>query len=191
MSHHTIPQESTAVFRAADLERNWRWLLALGIVWIVLGSFAIVMPFAAALALELVLGAIFVIGGLAQGFQAFHGRNDGAFMLHLFGGLLAVVLGGLLLFFPLEGVLTLTLLLSAFFIAEGAVKLLWAFQHRSLSSWRWVLFSGLLGIAAGLLIWFVWPGSALWALGLVVGIELIFSGWAMAMLAVAARRTAA
>lgn len=187
MTNQTLVQDNTAFVGWEPLRRNWGWLLALGIVWIVLGSLAIVMPFAATLALELVLGAIFAVGGIAQVVQAFRCRGWRGLALHVAGGILALVLGGLLLFFPLEGVLTLTLFLSAFFIVEGSVKVVSALQHRSFPHWGWVLFSGLLGITIGVLIWLGWPSSAVWALGLLVGIELIFSGWSMVMLAISAR----
>lgn len=187
MTEQTNHQKTTALVEWEALHRNWGWLLALGIVWIVLGSFAIVMPFAATLALELVLGAIFAVGGIAQVVQAFRCRGWRGFTLHVTGGILAAILGALLLFFPLEGVLTLTLFLGAFFLIEGVIKVLSALQHRTFSNWGWMLFSGLLGIAVGVLIWLGWPSSAIWVLALLVGIELIFSGWSMVMLAISAR----
>lgn len=173
----------------AALFRNWPWLLGLGVLWICLGTLAIVMPFAATLAFELVLGAIFAAGGIAQLVQAFGCRGWRGFAVHAVAGLLALVLGGLLLFFPMQGIVTLTLFLSAFFLASGVLKIISAIQHRSFGSWGWMLLSGILGLAIGLLILFGLPGTAAWVLGLLVGIELIFSGWSMVMLAISARRS--
>ncbi len=187
MTNQTPEQDNTVFVGWERLRRNWKWLLTLGIVWIVLGSIAVVIPFTATLALELVLGAIFAVGGIAQLVQAFRCRGWRGLALHVVSGVLALVLGGMLLFFPRQGVLTLTLLLSVFFIIEGVVKVVSALQHRSFAYWGWMLFSGLLGIIIGVLIWLGWPSSAVWVLGLLVGIELIFSGWAMVMLAISVR----
>lgn len=186
--------EQTEVYRRAkptgwdSLRERWGWLLALGILWAVLGVLAIVMPFAATLALELVLGAIFAAGGLVQIIHAVRCWGARGAIAQVLGGLLALVLGGLLLLFPLEGIATLTLFLSAFFIVQGGFKLVAALQHRYVPRWGWILVSGILSIAVGVLIWLGWPASAIWALGLLVGIELIFSGCSMIMLALAARR---
>lgn len=187
MTNQTLEHRNAALAEWGALRRNWGWLLALGIAWIILGSLAIIVPFAATLALELVLGAIFAVGGVAQIVQAFRCRGWRGFALHLLGGLLALVAGGLLLFFPLQGVLTLTLFLGAFFLIDGGVKIASALRHRPFANWGWLLFSGILGVAVGMLIWLGWPSSAIWALGLLAGIELIFSGWSMVMLALSAR----
>lgn len=170
------------------LRANRGWMTALGILWILLGIAAIVLPFAATLAVELVLGAIFIVGGVAQIIQAFRARGWRGALLHGLGGLLAVVLGVLLLLFPAEGILTVTLVLAAFFIVDGVLRVISAFQHRGMAAWGWILVSGLLGIAVGALIWLGWPSTAAWALGLLVGIQLIFGGWSLVMLATAAGR---
>lgn len=170
------------------LPQNWGWLLGLGVLWIVFGSLAILLPFAATLAITLLLGAIFAAGGILQVVQGVRCRGWHGAAMHIVGGILALVLGGILLFFPLTGILSLTLFLSAFFIVTGVLKVISALQHRGLQNWAWLLFSGLLGLAIGVLIWVGWPGTAVWMLGLLVGVELIFTGWSMVMLALAARR---
>ena len=167
---------------------NWGWFLALGIFWIVMGALAIVLPFAATFAVALLIGALLGAGGIVQVVHAFRCKGWRGTALNGLIGLLSVVAGVLLLFFPLGGVLTLTLVLSVFFIAAGVFRTLAALQNRDLAGWGWMLFSGLLGIGVGLIIWLAWPESAVWALGLLVGIELTFSGWSMVMIALAARR---
>lgn len=171
-----------------SFKRNWGWLLALGVIWIVLGAIAVIAPFAATLATELLLGALFLVGGLAQVIQAFRCRDWPGILLHALGGMLAVVLGGVLVIFPLQGMLTLTLALSAFFIVAGGLKILYALNQRPLRRWGWILFSGVLGVVVGALIWMQWPGSAAWVLGILVGVELIVTGWWMVLVALAARR---
>lgn len=171
-----------------EIQTAWGWLLALGILWIILGTLAIIMPFAATLALEMVFGVLFVIGGVAQLIQAFRAKGWGGAAFQVLGGLLALALGVILLLFPLQGVLTLTILLAAFFVAQGIVKVVSAFRQQPSSGWGWLLFSGLLGIVVGIIIWAGLPGTAVWVLGLLVGIELIFSGWAMIMIAMAGKK---
>jgi uncharacterized membrane protein HdeD (DUF308 family) len=188
MVEHSM-EHSEAESRAwHSLRHNWGWLLALGIVWVAFGTLAIIMPLAAGLAFELILGAIFAAGGVFQIFQAVRCRGSNGALMQGLGGALALILGGLLLVFPLQGLASLTLLLSAFFIVAGGFKIVASLQHRSLRYWGWLLVSGILGVLVGVLIWIGWPSSAAWALGLLAGIELIFGGWSMVMLALAARR---
>lgn len=171
-----------------DLQRNWRWLLGLGVVWIVLGVLAIAMPLAAGIALELVLGAVLLVGGISQTFHAFMNRAWDGFAAQILGAVLAIVAGGLLLFFPMQGVITLTLLLGGFFVATGIIRVILGLQHRGLGGWGLLLASGVLGILIGILILAGWPSSALWAVGLLAGIELIFAGVSLSILGAALRR---
>ncbi|MCI0591173.1 MAG: HdeD family acid-resistance protein [Gammaproteobacteria bacterium] len=172
---------------ADALEKNRGWFLALGIVWIVLGTVAIITPFMATLAIELLIGSLFLIGGIAQLIHVFTGEAWKGFFLHLFGALLALLAGGLLLWYPLGGVISLTLLLVAYFIAEGVSKIILAFQVRPKGNWGWLLFSGVIAIVLAGLIWAHFPSSAAWAIGLLVGINMLFGGWTLVMLAIAAR----
>ena len=184
----TKDQSTDPIPGLKDVQAAWGWLLALGILWIILGTLAIIMPFAATLAVEMVFGVVFLIGGVAQLVQAFRSKGWKGFALQVLGGLLALALGVILLFFPLQGVLTLTILLAAFFVAQGIVKIMAALRQRPASGWGWLMFSGILGIIVGVIIWAALPEAAIWVLGLLVGIELIFSGWAMVMIAMAGKK---
>jgi uncharacterized membrane protein HdeD (DUF308 family) len=164
------------------------WFIGLGIVWIVLGTLAVLVPFVATLAVELLFGAIFLIGGIAQVIHAFRARAWSGFLGQLLVGVLAIVLGIVLLLFPIQGALTLTIVLAAFFIAQGVLQLFYALRDASLPGRGWMIASGVLSIIVGGLIWLQLPGSAVWALGLLVGIQLIFTGWALVMTAMALRR---
>jgi uncharacterized membrane protein HdeD (DUF308 family) len=95
------------------------------------------------------------------------------------------------LIFPLAGVITLTMFLAAYFVAAGILKAIHALQHRGTSGWGWALVSGLISIALGILIWSGFPGTALWALGVIIGIDLIFYGWALIFLYSTLKRIAA
>ena len=90
--------------------------------------------------------------------------------------------------FPFPVAYELTILLAAFFVAQGIVKIMAALRQRPASGWGWLMFSGILGIIVGVIIWAALPEAAIWVLGLLVGIELIFSGWAMVMIAMAGKK---
>lgn len=167
---------------------HWGWFLALGILWIVLGTVAVILPWLATVAAALTFGALLGAGGIMQIVQAFRCKRWRGTALHAVMGLLYLAAGVILLFLPFQGILTLTLVLAGLFIAVGILRIIAALQDRSLRGWGWLLFSGILGIGVGLIIWLGWPGTAAWALGLLVGIELIFSGWALVMIALAARK---
>jgi uncharacterized membrane protein HdeD (DUF308 family) len=169
------------------LSRNWGWLLAFGILMIILGIFAIGAPVVATIAFQVVLGWLLVIGGIAEGIHAFMAQNWRGFLFELLSAILYVVVGALLLFNPLLGAAALTLLLAVFLVVEGIFKIIMALRVRDHRGWGWVLASGILSLILGAMIWAQWPASGLWVIGLLVGIQLLFTGWSVVMLALAAR----
>jgi uncharacterized membrane protein HdeD (DUF308 family) len=169
------------------LSRNWGWLLALGILMIILGVIAIGEPVVATIAVQIVLGWLLVIGGIAEGIHAFMAKDWRGFLLQLLSAILYVVVGIVLLVNPLLGAAALTLVLAVFLIVEGIFKIIMAVRVRDHRGWGWLLASGILSLILGVLIWSQWPGTADWVIGLLVGIQLLFTGWALVMLALAAR----
>jgi uncharacterized membrane protein HdeD (DUF308 family) len=169
------------------LSRNWGWLLAFGILMIILGVIAIGAPVVATIAVQIMLGWLLVIGGIAEGIHAFMAQGWRGFLLELLSAILYLVVGVLLLVNPLGGALALTVLLAAFLIVEGIFKVVMAMRVRDHRGWGWLLASGILSLILGVLIWAQWPASGLWVIGLLVGIQLLFTGWALVMLAIAAR----
>jgi uncharacterized membrane protein HdeD (DUF308 family) len=169
------------------LSRNWGWLLAFGILMIILGIFAIAMPKPATLAVQVALGWILVIGGIVEGIHAFMAQGWRGFLLELLSAILYLAVGILLLVNPVAGALALTVVLAVFLIVEGILKVILAFQVRDHRGWGWLLASGILSLLLGLLIWAEWPVSGLWVIGLLVGAQLLFTGWTLVMLALAAR----
>ena len=110
------------------------------------------------------------------------------FAWSLLTALLAILFGLILIFRPLAGALTLTMILVAFFILEGVTAIVLAVRHREhLRSWGWVLFSGIVDLLLAYLIWAGWPSSADWAIGLLVGINMLFFGLSLVMTALTAR----
>jgi uncharacterized membrane protein HdeD (DUF308 family) len=164
-------------------KRIWFWLLGTGIFTILLGIAAILLPFTAALTIETLLAAIFMIAGVAHILHAFQCRHTKGLVLRLLAGFFYGLSGIILFAFPLQGVLTLTLLLVILFIVAGSFKIALALYLNPLPSWGWLLFSGVISALLGILIWTGLPGTAKWAIGLLVGIELLFSGWYMTMFA--------
>jgi uncharacterized membrane protein HdeD (DUF308 family) len=159
------------------------WLVFLGIILIVAGIAAIGMPLVASLAVELFIGWILVVSGIMQSIYSFSSRRWGRFFMRLLAGLLYLVAGIMLLVHPLRGILTLTLLLGILFVLEGLCKIIGSLQIRAIPNWGHLFWSGVLALIIGILIWRGWPSSAAWAIGLLVGVNTLFRGWAMIALA--------
>jgi uncharacterized membrane protein HdeD (DUF308 family) len=163
------------------------WFVFLGIALIIIGAASIAFPFIATIAAKTVIGWLFLIGGVIQVVHAFSTQKWSAFFLELIVGLLYVVAGGWMAFFPFAGIITLTIFLAVFFIIEGVIEIAMGFRVRPASGWVWLLISGVIAIAAGVLILAGLPSTAIWAIGLLVGINLIFSGISYLSLASAAK----
>ncbi|MEO8419917.1 MAG: HdeD family acid-resistance protein [Hyphomicrobium sp.] len=167
---------------------KWGWFLALGIVLIVAGLAAIAFPLMGTIAAKLLLGWLFLIGGVMMILHAFQAPGWQGFLWELLIGILYAFAGAYLAFFPFTGLITLALVLSVLFIIEGIFEVIQAFRVRPHEGWFWLLLSGLAALAVGVLIALGLPNSAEWALGLLVGINLLFSGWSYVFLALAGRR---
>jgi len=174
----------------SDVIRDrWGWFLALGVALIVLGAIAIALPGLTSLGVTIMLGWLLLIGAIVQAVHAFTVPRWSGFTIGIITAVLYGIVGVLLLSNPLAGMLTLTIVLAAYFAIEGICKIVLSIQMKKLSkSWGWVLFSGLVSLALAAIIWAALPGDAFWVLGLLVGINFIFSGWATVMLALAVNR---
>jgi uncharacterized membrane protein HdeD (DUF308 family) len=192
MSNPTLPDLDGFRSRLAGaVHAHWKLFLAEGIVMVVLGLLAIAVPEIASLAITLLIGWLFFIGGIFRTVSLLQHRRMPGFAWSLFAALLAIALGLVLLLRPLAGVLTLTIWLITFFVIEGIAAILLAIEHRRhLPSWGWVLLSGLVDLFLAYLIWDGWPSSAGWAIGLLVGINMVFVGVSLIMTALAARTMA-
>jgi len=192
MSDHTLPDLDDVRGRLASaIHNHWKLFLVEGIVMMVLGLLAIAVPEVASLAITIFIGWLFFVGGIFRTISVVQHRTMPGFGWALATALLAIVLGLVLLLRPIAGVLTLTLALVVFFVLEGISAILLAVEHRRhLSSWGWILFSGLVDLLLAFLIWDGWPSSADWAIGLLVGINMVFLGLSLIMTALAARTMA-
>lgn len=167
---------------------HWTWFLVLGIVLLAAGVAAIAFPWISTIAAKIALGWIFLLGGAVLVIHAFSARQWSGFLLGLLVGVLYLVAGGYLAFLPFAGILTLTILLAALFLAEGVLEVIMAFRVRPHEGWGWLLLSGLVAIAVGALIALQLPSSATWAIGLLAGINMLSTGWGFVFLALAGRR---
>lgn len=165
------------------IQNHRYWLLFEGIAFALLGIFAIALPVVSTLGSELFIGWLFLFGGIVQLVRTFKVRHARGFLGTLLSGILYLVFGVLLLLFPIAGILSLTFLLTIFFIAEGVAKIILGFQLRPLRRWGWFVLNGILALIIAYIIWSGWPGTAYWVLGLLVGINMLFFGLSLIFLA--------
>lgn len=159
-----------------ELHKHWVLLLSLGILLIILGLIAISYSTITTFASVVFLGVIILAAGIVQAVQAFWARRGEGFWFTLIAGILYTVVGALLISRPAAAALTLTLILAAFFIVSGLIKIVGSIVSR-FDQWGWVLLSGIISLLLGAMIWSEWPESSLWVIGLFVGIDLLFIGW--------------
>jgi uncharacterized membrane protein HdeD (DUF308 family) len=174
---------------ATSLHEHWVLFLVEGIVLVVLGLIAIALPPIATLAVEILFGWLFLISGITGLITTFWMRQAPGFWWALLSAALAIAAGLVLLAWPLSGVLTLTLILIVFFTMEGVATIMYALEHkRELSGrWAWMLASGVVDLIVAGIIVIGLPGTAAWAIGLLVGINMIFGGSALIAMALHAR----
>jgi uncharacterized membrane protein HdeD (DUF308 family) len=178
--------EASEVFREAmreTVKEYSLWYLAQGVLMMATGVLAVIAPAFSSTVVVLLLGWLLIISGVAQGISLIGAGKVPHFWLQLISVILAVLIGFLFLRDPTQGLLTITLLLIVFFMIEGISKVVFALTIRPFPNWIWVLASGLVGILLSAVLWASLPGPAMWLIGLLLGIELISAGAAMAYLA--------
>ena len=192
---HEAPLNVTALQSRmiAAVRAHWKAFLVEGILLALLGLGAIVIPPLASLAVTIFLGWIFLVSGIAGLVLTFWARQMPGFWWSLISAVLAIGAGIILLARPVQGTLTLTIVVGAYFVAEGVATIMYALEHRRELSgrWSWMLVAGLMDIVISFFIIAGLPGSALWAIGLLVGINLLIGGTALVGMALAARNGAA
>jgi uncharacterized membrane protein HdeD (DUF308 family) len=168
------------------LRSSWGWLLALGVALIILGLLAITFSLIATLATMVMFGILLLLGAGAQIANAIWSRRWRGFFLHLLISILYFIVGLLLLEHPIPAAAGLTLVVAAFLLVEGLIRIVVSVVER-FPAWGWSLLNGVISFILGLMIWRQWPWDALWVIGLFVGIDMLFSGWMWVMLALAVR----
>jgi uncharacterized membrane protein HdeD (DUF308 family) len=178
---------------AKALHEHWKLYLAEGIILVLLGALAVVVPPLATVAFTLLLGWLFLFSGVIGLATTFWARGAPGFWWALVSAVLAIVVGGWIIASPAGGVVSLTLVLIVFFVMEGVASIMFAIEHRNEFSgrWGWMVASGVIDIVLAAMIYAGLPGSAAWAIGLLVGINMMFGGIALIGMALHARSEAA
>jgi uncharacterized membrane protein HdeD (DUF308 family) len=192
MSENMPPKlEEMRSLIAAEMAKHWKTFLFQGLLISLLGAVAILVPQVATLVVDLFIGWILIFGGVIRALTLFRSRSLPGTIWSVLASVRAIVLGLLLVFKPAEGVMTLTMVMVAFFIIQGVFSILLAFQFRAhVRSWGWTLLSGVVDLVLAYLISRGWPDTASWAIGLLVGINMLFAGMALIFTAFAARNGA-
>lgn len=169
-----------------QLQQNWGWYFALGACLVVLGTLAMIYSWTTTLFSVIYLGLLLIILGIFEGTQSLKISEWSSSFLHLFLGILYTIGGLFMVWEPAINALSLTLLLSIFFVVSGILKIIFAMINE-IPHKIWLIANGIITTLLGLLIWQQWPISGLWAIGLLVGVDMVFSGWTLIMLSFAAK----
>ena len=191
----TLPQDLSDLKSKmnAAVREHWHAFLIEGILLVILGLAAMIVPPLASLAVTIFLGWMFLVSGVAGLALTYWARQLPGFWWSLISAVLAIVAGVILVAQPVQGTLTLTIVVGAYFLAEGVATIMYALEHRRELSerWSWLLVAGIMDLLIAAIIITGLPGSALWAIGLLVGINLLFGGASLIGMALAARNASA
>jgi len=172
-----------------SLRQHWVLYLVEGVVLLVLGATAIVIPPLATLATTIVLGWLFLVSGVVGLVTSFWMRQAPGFWWSLLSAVLAIAVGFWILARPISGAVSLTIVLVAFFIIEGIASIMFSLEHKRelTGQWGWMLVSGVIDLVLGAMIFAGLPSTAAWAIGLLVGINMVFGGSALIAMSLHAR----
>jgi uncharacterized membrane protein HdeD (DUF308 family) len=176
--------------RTQSMRDYWRLFLAEGIALSILGLAAIIVPLIAGLFATVFMGWLFLIAGIVGLVATLSARQAPGFGWSLLSALVAVIAGGVLLWNPLQGLVTLTYVLTAFFIVDGILIVILAIAHRRELSgkWEWMMVNGVIDLILAGIIIAALPGTLVWAFGLLVGIDMMFGGASLIAMALEARK---
>jgi uncharacterized membrane protein HdeD (DUF308 family) len=170
------------------LKKSLGWSIALSVLMILAGFLAIVVPPLAGIAVAVFVGWLLVFSGAAHLVFAWHTRTTGGIIWEVLLGLADITVGIYILRYPVAGLASLTLALAIYLAAKGVLELILSYQLRRMPAAGWLLFDGIVTLILSVMIWRAWPSSSAWAIGILVGVSMIFSGTARLMISLAARR---
>lgn len=173
--------------RFGELRKNWGWMLALGVLFLILGVIGLYMTTALTLASVLFFGALLLAGGVFQLIDAFKCRGWKSIVWYVFIAILYLIAGIAVMLNPAGASVVLTSVLASMLIIIGGLRIVMAFQLRGARSWGWLLIGGIAAMVLGLVILAQWPVSGLWVIGLFVAIEMILHGASLVFIGLAAR----
>ena len=166
---------------------KWRWLLGLGILFVLLGMIGLGASFALTMASVVFFGFMLLLGGGYQLVDSFRYSGWKSRVSHILISVLYIIAGIIVVNDPMGASSLFTMMIAGALVAIGLVRLVMAFQMRQVKGWIWLLVSGIAAIVLGSLIVAEWPSSGLWVIGMFIAIDLLFAGWGMIMLALAAK----
>jgi uncharacterized membrane protein HdeD (DUF308 family) len=169
------------------VKKSITWSIILSTLMILAGFLAIVVPPAAGLAVTILVGWLLVLSGVMHFVYAWYPRSAGAIVWEILVGIAYVVVGGYVLLHPLAGMAGLTLALAIYLFAEAVLEFILGFQLRSHRGSGWLFLDGVITLILAAMIWRTWPSSTDWALGILVGVSMLFSGISRLMFSMAAR----
>jgi len=170
------------------LEDKWKWFISLGVVWMILGIIAIAAPTATGLALGTIIGWLFLVGGVATLIGVFTRRDSSHPKLRAILSIIYLGAGIFLINKPESAAVTLTFFLGWVILIESGAKIVWSLYLRPLEGWGWLLISGIVSAILGFFIFKHWPSDAPWMVGLLIGLNLLLTGWALIMIGVSGKR---
>jgi len=180
----------SATSAATFVKKSVGWSIGLSVFMIVAGILAVASPLAAGIAIDVLVAWLLVFSGCVHLVFAWYTRSTGGFLWELLVGILYIFIGVYLLMHPVAGLLSLTIALAAYLLLESVLEFALGFKLRPLPGSGWLLFDGVVTLILGVMIWRSWPSSSAWAIGLLVGVSMLFSGTSRLMLSLAARSVA-
>lgn len=173
---------------ATDKDHGWGWFLFLGIVFAISGSIAILLPLVSTFAISLIFGGTLAVTGIVRVVQAFRAKKWRGFFLNLLLGLIHLIGGVFIWLNPAAGALVITFILSWILMAQGLAEIILAFRVRPESGWGWLLVSGIVALIASIWLILRIPVAGMFLPGVILGIALLFEGWAFIAIALSGRR---
>jgi uncharacterized membrane protein HdeD (DUF308 family) len=189
MSTFSAPSSASGTHELHPLRNQWWCFLLLGVALIILGTICIIDPLIPTLASVLFLGFLLMAAGITQIVSAFWAGKWSGMLIHMLIGVLYVVVGYMMVDAPVINMLVITKFIAIFLVVSGAFRIISALVVR-FQDWGWALLNGGVTLLLGIIINRQLPEAALWVIGLFIGIEMIFNGWAWVMLALGLRAVA-
>ncbi len=165
------------------------WGIAYAVLIIFIGILAISLPLASGIGITIVVGWLLVLSGIFHVADAFHAHSAGSVAWRMLVGIVYILVGLDLAFVPLRGLLTLTFLLGIMLLVQGIIGIVSFFRHRTLPGASWILINAIITLLLGGIIWWDGPRAAVWVIGTLVGVNLIFSGISRLMIWGALRKS--
>lgn len=174
-------QNPIVALSEAELRAHWKSIMFEGVLFLILGLIALIVPAAFSIGFELVVGWLFLIGGGVQLYRSIQSNMAPGFWMMVLSALISMIFGVLLVFHPLQGLVALTAIIAAFFMVEGVLKIVFGFAVREFASWGWVVLSGVCSLFISLIVFTGFPFTASWFIGTLIGVYLILNGLSFIM----------